>query len=42
MIVFSLALTFACFVLMFLVSREYKLAIMFMATILMSLVTLPF
>ena len=42
MIVFSLILTFACFVLMFLVSREYKLAILFMATILMSLVTLPF
>ena len=42
MIVLSLVLTLACFVLMFLVNREYKLAIMLMATILMSLVVLPF
>lgn len=42
MIAFSLVLTLACFVLMFLVPREYKLAILFMGTILMSLVILPF
>lgn len=42
MIAFSLVLTLACFVLMFLVPREYKLAILFMSTILMSLVILPF
>ena len=38
---FAIALTLLCVVLMFFVRREYKLAIMFMATILLSLVILP-
>ncbi len=42
MTAFFIALTLLCFVLMFIVSREYKLAIMFMATMLLSLVILPF
>ena len=42
MIALSLVLTLACFVLMFLVPREYKLAILFMTTILMTLVIMPF
>ncbi len=39
---FAIALTLVCVLLMFFVKREYKLAIMFMSSILLSLVTLPF
>ena len=38
----ALVLTLFCFILMFLVDREYKLAILFLGTILMTLVMLPF
>lgn len=42
MTVFALVLTLICMALMFLVRREYKIAILFMSTILLSLVILPF
>lgn len=39
---FALAVTLICVALMFLVRRDYKIAILFMSTILMTLVYLPF
>ena len=39
---FAFVLTLICMALMFVVRREYKIAILFMSMILMSLVVLPF
>ena len=38
----AIALTLACVALMFFVRREYKLALMFMSTILLTALNLPF